>query len=118
MAVLIKRPKGQVGDGLLLSLTSALSGLFWDLAQDEAVGGGDDEQRKAVQGDDDEKVIGQLVHRRWKEVKGHALLEPAMLRMPLHVKNDALRQEACEQRMNGRWEAFEQWGNSYARYEQ
>ena len=99
----------QIWPNLMPTLTSmpptfTLPGFFGDLAQDEAVGWGDDKERQTVQRDDAEQVVGQLVVRGGEEVEGDALLEPRVHWMSLYVEYHAL---------GGQGDHWLQLGNSF-----
>ena len=85
-----------------------MPGFLGDLAEDEAVGGGDDEQGQAVESDDVEEVVGQLVHWGREEVESHALREPPVCGVALHVEYHALydRQQSLVQQMS---QSVQQW---------
>ena len=69
-----------------------VSGVPGDLDEDEGVGDDDDDERKHVNHDEVEDVVGHLVQRRREKVEGHALRKPREHRVTLHVKYDALKQ--------------------------
>ena len=71
--------------------TSTFASLPGDLAEDETVRDNDDDERREVDGDDVEEVVGELVAPRREEVEGDALREPLEHRVFLHVKDDALQ---------------------------
>ena len=76
-----------------------MPGFLGDLAEDEAVGGGDDEQRQAIESDDVEEVVGQLMHGGREEVEGHALCEPPVCRVAFHVEYHALYKRTKTKRL-------------------
>ena len=72
-------------------LTFALFGLLGHLPQYEGVRNDDDQKRKSVHRDQVEQVVRKLVRKRREEVKRHALGEPGVVRVVLHVEYHTLK---------------------------